>query len=749
MMCSLSQEHIEHLATSGLSADLCHEAGLYTETSIERLRSTLGNPRAITAEQVPALVFPYFEPGASEAKFSRARPDRPRVTEIREGSKKGKREERKYEQPWKVPTCPYFPPRTRLQGRLRDASLPLFLTEGEKKALALDQLGLAVVGLSGIWNFTDGRSRRAPKEKPLHPWILEHVALQRRTVAIVFDGDGHHNEDIPKAAQRLAEKLIEAGASRVRLTMPPADGPKGIDDYFVSFGEKATRELLDGGIPYDPAKPWVQRKRRTAALTECEFQDGDHTELARRLFKDLNRQADELVFDEDKFWRYDEDRGIYAECHRSELQLKVMSYKGCLVANGEKGPRPLKINAGDVNGALALLQPLATQRGYFDEAPSGLAFRNGFLKVSPRGAELAPHAKEHRARFAYSFDYDTHACAPTFMKTLGEIFECEAPPSSVSDAFEASDAQMKVMLIQEQIGLALLGLGTRYQIALVFLGEGANGKSLLLQVLCAIFPPGSTSAIPPQEWGQEYRRALLAGKRLNACEELPEGSIIDAESFKAMISGSEITGREIRQSPFSFKPTAGHIFAANRLPASSDQTHGFWRRLAPITFDRVFAPHEQDPSLLERILENEIPGIVGWAVEGGRRALEQGHLTQPASSREALARWRMGSDPVREFIDEKIVVVPPDVGTWNRTPFGDVYAAYRTWCADSGYRPLAKNRFSERMRHAGIDTVKGAKGARFYWVRLLERGFGEEDDDLIELESVSPPNLSAGKEWIL
>lgn len=723
----LSPEHVAHLETSGLSRETMRLAGLYTEERPGVIARILGRSRWTHG---PGIAFPYFVPGRREPVIYRIRPDRPRTVRGEDGAPKIV----KYDQPSKTPVAPYFAPRSRSEGRLGDPSRPLLWTEGEKKGLILDQLGYAAIALAGVWNFTDGASELEPKDKPLHPLILEHVAIAGRAHVIVFDGDAHRNESILKAAARLASKLLELGAASVRLVIPPADGPKGIDDFFVERGEDATRALLEGGDPYDPKRPWGARKRRrrptkAAGSTEppaaCDFVRGDDVELAETFHAELVKESP-TVFAEGRLWTYSRERGIFVERERSELVRRVMRYAGRSVENGDKPPRALKLSARTIHGVIELAQDLAAERGFFDGAADGVAFVNGFVSVSPSRIKLAEHSPEHRARFAYEFEYRVGVSARLFFCALGEIFECEPPPAVVPDSYEASDAQMKIMLLQEFVGLALLGLGTLYHRAIVLLGDGANGKSLILRVLAEIFPPGSTCAIPPQEWGNEYRRAMFIGKLFNACEELPEGDIIDAESFKAISSGGEITAREIRQAPFMFRPRAAHVFAANRLPGTSDQTGGFWRRFSVVTFGRTFAEHEQDPTLAARILEAERPAIVAWALEGARRALEQGHLTDPPSSREALAQWRRGADQVREYLEERVVLHGPDAPTWKRTPAARVYSDYREWAAANGHRPMASNKFGERMRLAGAPVHRGAKGARSYPLSLLAE-VGDED----------------------
>jgi putative DNA primase/helicase len=253
------------------------------------------------------------------------------------------------------------------------------------------------------------------------------------------------------------------------------------------------------------------------------------------------------------------------------------------------------------------------------------------------------------------------------------------------------------------------------------LGDGSNGKGVVSQVAEAVMPPGSCCAIPPQDFSQEYRRALLAGKLLNVVSELPEADILESESFKDVIAGDSTTGREIRQSPFTFRPIAGHLFSANRLPGTVDQTHGFWRRFVLVTFNRTFLENEQDPELAERLINEELPAIVAWFLAGAQRVQLLKHYTIPASHAAALEKWKQNADQILSFIEAKCDRLEPNTDEHLWEPADGLYQRYRTWAGDNGHKALASNKFAERMRLlklAGTHTRNG----NFYPVRLRPNG---------------------------
>lgn len=94
-------------------------------------------------------------------------------------------------------------------------TVPLWLVEGEKKALAVAQLGLAAVGFCGIegWHVA-GSSALLPD--------FGLLRLTGRVVELVPDGDCQSNPAVARGAFRLADALERRGA-RVRLVVLPAD----------------------------------------------------------------------------------------------------------------------------------------------------------------------------------------------------------------------------------------------------------------------------------------------------------------------------------------------------------------------------------------------------------------------------------------------------------------------------------------------------------------------------------------------
>lgn len=500
-------------------------------------------------------------------------------------------------------------------------------------------------------------------------------AWSERELAHVLDSARKKNpEPLPDRPLRKSSMMVAKPAQHV--TSPNGEDP---DDY--------------------EEQPEPDDETRVRVSPGVEFVRGDHAELAGML---LGRLPGEPVHDEGALYGYDDGTGLWRAIDRTEQSRVVQSFAGAALPSG----KAVRIGANDVSGTIRLAADLAAKDRFFSSAPFGLMFANGFLSVTKDGATIQPHAPEHRARFGYPFDYQPRT--PTlFLGFLAALFRDDA------------DRAERITFTQEFFGSSLLGIAPRWQRCLVAVGDGANGKSRLAEIVRATMPTGSTCSIPPQDFGNEYRRAMLAGKRLNIVAELPEAEIIASEAFKGIITGDEITARAIREAPFNYQPVAGHYFAANRLPGTSDTTHAFWRRFVAMRFTRQFkeGDPDRDPNVHTKIIAAELPEIVAWLVDGAVRMLRNEAYTLPPSHDAEIKAWSKSADQVACFLEEATVpskAQHPKAAPHDWTMATVLHDSYRDWAERAGHRPpLARNKFGTRLAALNVPKWDGESGA-FY-----------------------------------
>jgi hypothetical protein len=211
-----SDHHLAVLAASGITAEFAMARGYETITDPKRL-AELGIVKA-ARDCVPGLLVPQLRADGSTWGYQ-YRPDNPR---LRNGKPV------KYETPWQHRNGLDVPPG--VAPMLADPAVPLWITEGVKKADCGAINGLCIVALSGVWNWLHTNS--AGGKMAIPEW--RDIALNGRRVIIAFDGDMARRESVQKAMRGLAGYLATKGARIEYLHLPDTEQKTGLDDYLMA-----------------------------------------------------------------------------------------------------------------------------------------------------------------------------------------------------------------------------------------------------------------------------------------------------------------------------------------------------------------------------------------------------------------------------------------------------------------------------------------------------------------------------------
>lgn len=208
--------HYQQLRDCGISDDVIKERGYRSALGKTPLREA-GFSRA--QQRAPGILIPIY--GADGSIIGHQyRPDHPR-----EDSKRGR--VIKYENLLGSSHRFDVPPRCR--GQLGDPSVPIFFTEGVKKADSLATQGACVVNLGSVTGFKG--------KNPLGGTTIladfDYLALTGRDSYVVYDSDVSTNPQVRRFQDRLLEHLKRKGSNSKATYLPPGpDGEKvGVDDY--------------------------------------------------------------------------------------------------------------------------------------------------------------------------------------------------------------------------------------------------------------------------------------------------------------------------------------------------------------------------------------------------------------------------------------------------------------------------------------------------------------------------------------
>ena len=235
----LAEHHIKALKEgSAISDDVIEARGYRTITSKDELEE-LGFARSQC--HVPGLLIPLYTTDGQNGLYV-YRPDNPRVIEDRskrEPDGRYKNRVIKYEFPKGQSMRVDCPPVC--QPMLANPAIPLWITEGQKKADALASLGLCAIALLGVWSW---RGKNALGGTTILS-DFDYIAFEGRDVRIVFDSDVMTKPEVRQALNRLTDHLHWKKATGSAVYLPPGpNGKMGVDDFIAQGHSLADLEAL-------------------------------------------------------------------------------------------------------------------------------------------------------------------------------------------------------------------------------------------------------------------------------------------------------------------------------------------------------------------------------------------------------------------------------------------------------------------------------------------------------------------------
>ena len=317
----------------------------------------------------------------------------------------------------------------------------------------------------------------------------------------------------------------------------------------------------------------------------------------------------------------------------------------------------------------------------FFETDGMMNLQNGVLDIETN--ELIEHTPEYGFRYTIPFDYDPTAPCERFDKFMGEI------------TLEDTDL---TNLILEYIGYCLSGCPAyKGEKAMILLGDGSNGKSVLLDVIKFLAGKEAYAAISMADIQNEQHRYQLVGKLFNVSEETPRRALVDSSMFKNLITGGEMTVKKVYQPPFSVSNHCKFIFAANDLPDASDKTTGLFRRLLIAPFRAEFTGQQIDRKIRQK-LQAEASGILNRVIEGYRRlAKNDYHFTESVEANESKEVYTSEENGLGDWIKYNLKYDVSVEGSF----VADIYNEYKSSMEMAGAESKQIENYIEFSRRIG------------------------------------------------
>ena len=345
--------------------------------------------------------------------------------------------------------------------------------------------------------------------------------------------------------------------------------------------------------------------------------------------------------------------------------------------------RDIGINQSDCN---EIINIITSKTGivdvkHFDEDHTKINLKNGLYDVTT--GELLPHDPKYLSFMQYNVTYDRTKRCPKFIKFLRSTLE---------------DDKVKIWTILEMMALCFIPKSI-VEKAYILVGNGANGKSTLLNIITAMVKIENISAKTIQNFAKnEHSASVLEGKAANISADIGKQSITNTETIKKIIGGDPLDCDKKFKDPYAFRSRATAIFSCNEPPEVDDSSNGFTRKFEMIKFEVEFAGKDRDFSVGQiQYDDDELSGIMNMLLDMMPWLIKKNRLHYESTAEMTRNEWTMESDSVQRFTEDMTVM-----GDGYSVSKAVLFGAYRIFCNQGKYRPRTLNKFNEKIRDMGL-----------------------------------------------
>ena len=268
--------------------------------------------------------------------------------------------------------------------------------------------------------------------------------------------------------------------------------------------------------------------------------------------------------------------------------------------------------------------------------------RNGVYDIET--GQLLKHSADYFFTYCLPIDYDPEAFPDKILEFLVNVTEGKL---------------WKAFSILETFAYAFVS-GYPIQEAIMFVGNGANGKSTTLQLLRSLIGPENIGSLTMQQiTDRPFTVHRLFGKLVNVCADLPSKQIFDSGMFKALTGGDTVESEiKFKNETLRFSNTAKMYFSANQIPLSWDTSDAFYRRWFIIEFTKQFKPEEQDLDLPQKLTEErQLSGLFNVLMLFlTKLKANKLHFTFDTTIQQKAEMYTANSNPAEKFLLERVAM---------------------------------------------------------------------------------------------
>ena len=249
----------------------------------------------------------------------------------------------------------------------------------------------------------------------------------------------------------------------------------------------------------------------------------------------------------------------------------------------------------------------------------------------------------------------------------------------------------------------------------LFRGQGGDGKSTVLAILSALMGNGMLKAHPSllsmgTGNGNNHASASLVSKLCVAIEELSANSKLPDSAVKMLSEKSIMEANPKGKDAFNFTYVGVLIMCCNGWPRVIDLSEGMQRRANVIEFEASFTKRgKEKQGLADRIIEQELPGVMQWALEGLERLRKRGKFDKPEKCIRATNMWFGKSHIVTFWLSDAV-----ELRKRGKTELKEAYESFTGWCFLQGIDKVpGKIYFRRDIESLGYVVSRGSKNKTY------------------------------------
>ena len=416
------------------------------------------------------------------------------------------------------------------------------------------------------------------------------------------------------------------------------------------------------------------------------------------------------------WFRFDDMRG-WCACKQSDVKDFVVQfilrnvpilYNARMVADVLDALRAIwKVSDGGAVRSWFVSQNSRWLRLDATPANDWISFENVLLNV--KSLEVRPFSSLLFTLGRVPCAYNPAAKCPRWVRFLDEILDKEAQ-----------------RVLQEFFGVSLT-YDRSFQGFAILIGDGGNGKGVVLQVLQEM-NKGAYCAVSLQDLGNRFEKYALTENRVNidndansrvTYEKIPE---IET-TLKKCSAGESVQVEKKGVDSESRIYIALLIFATNPpAPLFLDGSKGIVRRVRFIPFEHCFTGTAKENNHLGEELKEELSGVVNWSLAGYQSMLKSGQscFSDCEGGKRLMNQESKERKPERMFFDDEVLKVDGE-----KISAEKLYTAYCNWYDLAGFSRLyrlTRPELTKRVKeYLGVSSRREQiHGIRDYYIYGLE-----------------------------